>query len=335
MKIPHLESLQPLSQRLGHLTQDQLQSALDRFDLGALVDVQPVTSGLFGQNVFLTTKSSQWVFRGAPLMPWQFAMEQYFADQIRRNTNAPVPWPYYVEMSKDLFGWEYALMPRLPGTSPNELRNQLELRDFCEIAHVTGQGLAELQRLKVPTWGEYDPAKEKALPSDLSFSDGVAQTLDDWLSKTLEIPDALDKADLALVAEIHKDAGRSLAGPFEPTIVHHDYKEGNILVRAEQGGWQLSGIFDLMTCTYGDGEQDLPRMTGELASIDHSVAQAFISAYRKRTPLRQGYEERFRFYTLIDRMIIWEHARRNQIWFPPELRFRDYLDRGLQLVSLL
>ena len=43
------------SQRLGVLTAEQLQAALDRFDLGGLIDARPAPGGLFGQNVLLTS----------------------------------------------------------------------------------------------------------------------------------------------------------------------------------------------------------------------------------------------------------------------------------------
>ncbi|MBI2759933.1 MAG: hypothetical protein HYX51_00705, partial [Chloroflexi bacterium] len=43
------------SERLGVLTPEQLQAALDRFNLGRLLDARPATGGLFGQNVLLTS----------------------------------------------------------------------------------------------------------------------------------------------------------------------------------------------------------------------------------------------------------------------------------------
>ncbi len=43
------------SQRLGMLSTQQLQTALDRFQLGRLIHAEPVPLGNFGQNVFLTS----------------------------------------------------------------------------------------------------------------------------------------------------------------------------------------------------------------------------------------------------------------------------------------
>ena len=43
------------SQRLGTLSEQQFQAALDRFQLGQLISTEPVGQGNFGQNIFLTS----------------------------------------------------------------------------------------------------------------------------------------------------------------------------------------------------------------------------------------------------------------------------------------
>lgn len=65
--------------RLGTLTSDQLQRALDRFGLGRLLSAAPVPFGLFGQNVFVTSSAGDYVLRGCPHYDWQFPSEQFFA----------------------------------------------------------------------------------------------------------------------------------------------------------------------------------------------------------------------------------------------------------------
>jgi aminoglycoside phosphotransferase (APT) family kinase protein len=329
-----MDRLPAFSERLGPLSRDQLQAALDRFDLGQLVDVQATTSGLFGQNLFLTTASGEWVLRGAPHWPWQFAKELFFADQLRRHTAAPVPWPYLLEASEDLFGWNYALMPRLPGTPPSELYDLLGPKGFREVAYAIGAGLAELQRLTAPKAGEYDPDTGDIRPME-PFSDWVLGSLHDWQRKALSIPGALRDADRAFIDRVVEDTQDALAEPFQPCFVHHDFKEGNLLVEQAGDGWRLSGVFDLMTCAFGDGEQDLSRMTAGLASRDREAARAFLTAYREQCPFRPGYAERFRFYMLIDRLILWEYGRRNRVWFAEDARFQDYAARYLMLDALL
>ncbi len=323
-----------LSKRLGQLSRDQLQAALDKHNLGDLIDVQPITAGLFGQNAFLTSKSGEWVLRGAPHWPWQFAKERFFLEQLHRSTRAPIPWPYLVEETEDLFGWNYALMPRLPGIPPSDLRDQLRSEDYVEIARMMGDGLAEMHSLTALEPGEYDPTSGGICAED-SFSDWVIRSLNDWQTKTLNVPDALHDRDLNFINEVIKENRQALSVPFQPCFVHYDYKEGNLLVERSKDSWKLSGILDFMTCAYGDGEQDLSRMTASLAFPNQDAARTFITAYRERCPLRPGYKERFRIYMLMDRMILWQYGRQNKIWFPDNAVFRDFAKKFISLDSLL
>ena|GEM_PF-5010758 len=103
------------SKRLGVLSQRQFQAALDRFDLGELVRAEPIPFGNFGQNVFLTSSEGEYVLRGVPHYPWQFLKERFFTQLLHERTPVPVPWPYMLDSSDDIFGWSYVIMPRMPG----------------------------------------------------------------------------------------------------------------------------------------------------------------------------------------------------------------------------
>lgn len=326
--------MEPFSERLGPLSRDQLQAALDRFELGRLLDVRPTFSGLFGQNVFVSAESGEWVLRGAPHWPWQFAKERFFAELLHLHTAAPVPWPYLVGPSDEPFGWSYALMPRMSGTPPSELRSSLDPTDLRAVAAAMGDGLAELQRLTAPDPGEYDPKRER-IRAELPFGDWVLRSIDDWREKTLAVPGALDSVDVAFVDEVVAATREALGEPFQACFVHHDYQEGNVAVERVAKAWRLSGVFDLMTCAFGDGEQDLSRSTAAFAFPEREAARAFLAAYAARRPLRPGHRERFRLYMLMDRLIHWEYGRRNRVWFPDGARFRDFAAGFLSLDSLL
>jgi len=225
-------------------------------------------------------------------------------------------------------------MPRLPGTPPSDLRDQLGSEDNIEIAWVMGDGLAEMHSLTALEPGEYDPVTGEICPED-SFSEWVIRSIHDWQAKTLNVPDALHDADLNFINAIIKDNRQALSVPFQPCFVHYDYKEGNLLVERSKDSWKLSGILDFMTSAYGDGEQDLSRMIASLAFPNQDAARTFITAYRVRCPFRSGYKERFRIYMLIDRMILWQYGRQNKIWFPKNAVFRDFAKRFISLDSLL
>jgi hygromycin-B 7''-O-kinase len=110
------------SRRLGSIDDGQFRSALERFGLGEFVRAEPVAGGLFGQNVFVASTTGEYVLRGAPHYDWQLPAERFFARLLHERTRAPVPWPYLLDPGDDIFGWSYAVMPRMPGCSSRTAR---------------------------------------------------------------------------------------------------------------------------------------------------------------------------------------------------------------------
>src|SRR5215469_13499882 len=161
------------SERLGRIREEQFAAALARFGLGDFVQAAPTTSGLFGQNVFVTSTKGEFVLRGAP--HWigvvrdgeltyvpddrvQFTKERFFAQQLFEQTRAPVPWPMHHDEASDIFGWPYLLMPRMPGQCFNErdILKALGDDDRHGVATALGAMLAQIQRLRWPFSGGMD-----------------------------------------------------------------------------------------------------------------------------------------------------------------------------------
>lgn len=328
----------PISDRLGRLAQSQLQAALTRFELGQLIDVNFAGEGLFGQNLLLEVDGSsgreEWVFRGAPHWSYQFSRERYFVEIVQRMTEAPVPWPFHVERDESLFGWSYALMPRLTGVRPSVVRTTVGEDEWCDVARQIGAGLAEMHGASTEACGEYEPEGE-AVACEPSYEDWWMRSVERHRSNCLSIPDALDEKDVAYIDGLLANHRHALSVPFQPCVVHHDFKEGNIHVNRGARGWEMSGIFDWMTAALGDAEQDLSRMASGLGIAGPSAVRAFLDAYQALRPLREGARDRFRLYMLLDRLWIWEYARRNQVWFPKEARFRRFARTSIDLDALL
>jgi aminoglycoside phosphotransferase (APT) family kinase protein len=315
------------SQRLGVLRGEQLQAALERFDLGRLVDAAPAQGGLFGQNVFVTSTRGEWVLRGCPHFPWQLPKERLAARLIHEATRLAAPWPYLLEESPALFGWSWALMPRLPGVWPPVDRP--ECGAGCAAA--LGRGLADLHALRAEQAGAYDLASDSIAPWPKPHAERVLDGLEQWLGWCREARegciDALDEAWIASVVA----AGRgALDEPFEPCWVHHDWKPNNVLAEEHSGAWRVTGVLDLMEGYFGDGEEDLVRSIGQLAAIDRDRVAPFTAAYRAVHPLRAGFAERYRIYQLVDRLVYWQYGQKNRVWFPEGLRFRRFAERFVE-----
>ena len=90
------------SKRLGNISDEQLQRALDYFGLGKFLHAEPIPFGLFGQNLFITSTAGDFVLRGVPHYDWQFLTEKFFIEQLHERTQVPVPYPYLLSPSTEI-----------------------------------------------------------------------------------------------------------------------------------------------------------------------------------------------------------------------------------------
>jgi len=160
------------SRRLGSIDDGQFRSALERLGLGEFVRAGPVAGGLFGQNVFVTSTTGEYVLRGTPHYDWQLPAERFFARLLHERTQAPVPWPYLLDPGDDIFGWSYAVMPRIPGLqlSDRAAAERLTRDERFGIARSMGENLA----LSWPRPGHYDLATDTIVPLEESWTEWVA-----------------------------------------------------------------------------------------------------------------------------------------------------------------
>src|SRR5918998_1556730 len=164
------------SQRLGSIEDDQFRLALERLGLGGFVRAEPVAGGLFGQNVFVASTTGEYVLRGAPHYDWQLPSERFFARLLHERTRAPVPWPYLLDPGDDIFGWSYAVMPRMPGLKPSDIAADEELTndESLGMARSMGENLALMHALSWPRPGRYDLTTDTIAPLEESWAEWLA-----------------------------------------------------------------------------------------------------------------------------------------------------------------
>ncbi|MCU0522320.1 MAG: aminoglycoside phosphotransferase family protein [Anaerolineae bacterium] len=322
------------SARLGAISPGQFQLALDRFGLGQFVSAEPIFAGNFGQNVYLTSTAGAYVLRGAPFGPDQFLQERYFTDQLHAHTGAPVPWPYRLDPAIDIFGWPYVVMPRMPGIHPYNAheRDQLSTEDRLAIARAMGETLAEMQRLISVCAGRYDAATQAVRPFAQAFGDWVIAMIRDCVEEAAHLSDATTDGDRAWVETVIARNRRALEVPFVPCFVMQDFKEDNAVAERVADTWRISGVFDYQDAYFGDGETDLARPVAMYFEDDPglTLARAFVQAYAERKALRPGFAERFKVYSLLERVLCWQFGQRHGVWWKPELSLqawaRPYID---------
>jgi aminoglycoside phosphotransferase (APT) family kinase protein len=290
---------------------------------------------LFGQNVLLDTTRGRYVLRGAPHYEWQFSKERYFAQMIRERTRVPAPWPYLINDATDIFGWAYAIMPRLPGEQLQDpaTRTARTDADRLGIAAAMGEALALLQEATWPVHAWYDVEKGELAPLEKPFAEWHADwTGGYWLDRCRAASTATTDGDVAWVRKVIEGSLDSLAVPLQPAIVHTDYTEGNVVAQRDGAGiWRVTGVFDLMDLYMGDGEADIVRSYASYYCRSPEIARAFLRAYHALRPERPRFAERFPMYMLHDRLIFWEYGQRNKLWFREGMTLRDWAEPQVEM----
>ena len=298
------------SDRLGTIANAQLQQACDTFDLGLLESAEPASAGLWGQNILLSTTAGEFVLRGHPQPPHQFAKERAVAAAINARSSLPVPWPYHLSNDTELFGWPYAILPHLTGTMGSTLWDMADDTAKVELAAAHGAALAELHQARFDGPGPYDPQQG----AFVRIADYRAWTLDriELLRTRCHDIDALTPDDQRYIDRTIESCADALTEPLTAMLVHHDFSLANTNYELIDRHYRATGVFDLGEAHLGDGEEDLVRF---LFRRRRDQRVAFIKAYTAQHPFRAGAGDRVTLYALADLLFMWEVSQRTTHWF--------------------
>ncbi len=216
-----------------------------------------------------------------------FEHEFRVLDWYRQHTRFPVPQPYGVDVSGDVFDGSCLMMERLPGAnlgqvhlSPGE-RRALQ-RDMAGIvARLHEHRRARYGSALQPAAEGKESWLEEFAPRIRSEFDAAAPRLSTKARHSIEalldeLPDWLPEFG-------------------EPTLVHGDLWATNIIVRPDAP--RVSGFVD-GGASYCEVEFELAYLL-----VFRTVGNAFFDAYSRRHPLRSGFMRRCRVYWLNTMML--------------------------------
>jgi len=320
------------SSLIGVIQPDQFQRALDRLNLGTFVKAEKVPYGIVRQNVFLTSTEGEFVLRGHPFYPHQFAVEKCMVDNLHERTDVPVPWPYLIDPSTDIFGWPYVIMPRMPGlqVSDSSVKDKLVKEDRVKMARAMGETLARMQEV---TWDHagYHVDETTVKPIEPSYREWIIGNIHHGLAAAREISN-ITSEDIAWINDVITENAEALNIPFQPCLIMGDFKEDNVVFTCEDGNWRVSGVFDFAMSQFGNGETDLSRLYAMYINEDPNLAKEFVRTYLRNKQPQEGFLERRKIFILGERLTIWEWAKRAKIasWDDTQ-SFRDWMDPYMNL----
>jgi len=317
------------SNKLGAITNRQLQLMLDRFSLGTLISSEKTAFGVMGQTMNVSSSTGDYILKGNPLFPGQFLEEKFFVDYLHQHTTLKVPSPYLIDEAEDIFGWNYSIMPRLPGTHMNTPDIQLILttEDKEQLAELIANTLVELHRWKVAQFGEFDPLTHTVRPFEGSYRTWLYSTIRYWINDATKYS-IITTHDLTWVEHLLQSSQDVFDDLDSPTFVMGDFKPENFLVHKNNDEWTISGIFDFTTSYFGDGIADLLKITTMyLANGEEDLARKFLSSYFNSMEY-QGFKDRFRVHMLHMCALVWGCAKATQqVTWDEELSFAEWAKR--------
>lgn len=308
------------SKRLGNISDEQLQTALDCFDLGDFTSAEPISFGLFGQNLFVTSTVGEFVLRGVPHYDWQFPTEKFFVDLLHEKTHVPVPYPYRLNPSPEIFGWPFVIMPKMPGVqlADSKVATSFSMDERRGMARALAATLIEVQTLTWEHAGRYDTTTQTIKPMPLDYRAWIVKRIHELIAQAQSYNGNTPASDVEWAAKILEDCKAVLDIPYQPCVVFEDYKEQNAVIERTADGWCVSGVFDLMTAHFGDGEADLARQVGIYLRDTPALADDFVIEYLKRKKVAAGFFKRQQLYMLYDSAIIWAFWQGHAGGFPED-----------------
>ncbi|WP_438350093.1 aminoglycoside phosphotransferase family protein [Paenibacillus sp. FA6] len=318
------------SNKLGDITNQQLQFMLDRFNLGKFISSDRTAYGVMQQTMFVSSTKGDFVLKGNPLFDAQFIEEKYFVDQLHQHTKLNVPSPYLIDKSDDIFGWRYSLMPRLPGSHINASDIQAQLTTMTDkerIAELMAQTLVELHSWKVKQYGEFDPKSYRVRPFEGSYRIWLYNTIRYWIHDATKYS-SITSQDMDWVEHILQSSQHVFDSLHSPNFVMGDFKPENFLINKQNNEWKISGVFDFTTSYFGDGVADLPKMTAIYwMNGEKNVAQHFLSRYMILSE-QQSFKERFKVHMLHHCVLLWGCAKAtNTVTWEKDLSFAQWAER--------
>jgi len=198
-------------------------------------------------------------------------------------------------------------MPKMPGLqlADSQVVASLSMDQRRGVARALAAMLIEIQTLTWEYSGRYDATTQTVQKMPQDYRSWIMQRTRELIAQAQSYNENTTASDVAWVENIIERTAHACLTPYQPCLVLEDYKEPNVVVMQDETGWQVSGVFDLMSAHFGDGEADLARQVGSYLRETQVLADEFVQTYLQDKIVQPGFSERQQLYMLYDSVIIW------------------------------
>lgn len=316
------------SNRLGVIDNDQLQAMLDKFKLGTLISFEKTANGAMGQTLFVTATEGNFVFKGNPLYEGQLREERFFIENLHKRTTVPVPMPYCIDDSGEIFQWNYALMPRLIGNHLNTIDFTANPNEKFVVAELIAKTLLEFHSWKATDFGDLNTFDFSINPFEKSYKHWLFNRIMFWLEDAKKYS-KITTEDIWWVENLLKQSEDVFEKLKTPTFIMGDFKPGNFLIFRKKDRLEISGVFDFTNSYFADPLSDLIKMvTYYIDENESDVAEHLIKVYFAE--LNEDIEtviKRMNVHMLHQRILDWGCAKAmNMVTWDNNLPFYKWME---------
>lgn len=326
------------SNKLGKIKDSQLQSMLNKLNLGKLTSSEKTANGAMGQTMFVSSTEGDFVFKGNPLYKGQLIEEKFFIENIHKRTNVTVPIPYLIDDTDEIFGWNYSLMPCLKGEHLNSkhMKASLKLDDKFKIAELIANTLAELHNWQVNEFGELNTETFEIRPFKSSYTQWLFNRILFWLEDAGKYSN-ITSDDFQWVEALLADSRETFENFTTPTFVMGDFKPGNFLIYSGNSGWEIGGIFDFTNSYFADPISDLIKMsTYYLENNEADNAKHLLNVYCGDLKGKEDIKKRLKVHMLHQRILDWGCAKAMKlVTWDDDLPFYEWVESYTHSVANL
>ncbi|GAF13323.1 hypothetical protein JCM19046_1460 [Bacillus sp. JCM 19046] len=321
------------SNKLGTVHPNQVQSMLDYHDYGRLVAFEKTRNGAMRQTLFIRSSQGEYVLKGNPLYPGQLQEEQYFINRLQQQTTVPLPTPYHINKNHSLFGWSYALMPRLTGNHLND--ETLQTKESLAVADAIARTLLQFHKWTEPTFGQLNPADQTISPFQHSYTNWLFQRILYWLNDASRFS-TIATEDLRWTEENLEDSKQAFTDLTSSTFVMGDFKPGNFLINEGPEGWCVSAVFDFTNAYFADPVSDVSKMLlYYMNEKQMAVAERLLHTYFAKA-LHASMQKRLTVHLIHQLVLDWGNAKATgTVTWDNELPFHQWANQYVEQLKQL
>lgn len=231
----------------------------------------------------------------------RFRRESKVIQLVNCKTSLPAP-SVITENFSDGELPDYIVMEKLDGENPDEKFKHMPVKWKKNIMRESGKMLAELH--KNIQFEQTGPLKLTENSLDVDTLDNWSEALHHSMGKHIEgIQDTMFQEISDRVIETYQNNRDIIDKDFQPVLVHEDVRPGNLLVQNDE----ITGLVDWERALSGHAEFDLFKSEFEFIDLKFDTEKTrakyqddFLSGYREIRKLDQGWEERRKFYRLVE-----------------------------------